>query len=176
MMFRALFTTTLSLSAWALALPALGQVPGGSGDLSSHVDIGVDPDSGQLVFGFTGIQEGTPLVLKDGNFIPSVPGGGGGFVNVQFTAEQDVAFRTASNAVASGFGFNSFSQFGTSTPQIAAEAVDFDPFFESAVQSSFILDPGDFFVLNGAGKSIDVHPFYFVASDDPDFIGRVRGR
>ena len=159
------------LVAAASAHPALGQ-PGSSNDLSAHVDIGVDSGTGQLVFGFSDIEPNTPIVLDV--YENSIPGGGGGFVNVLFSAEQDIAFRTASDTVATDFGFSSFGQFGQSTPQIAAEAVDFDPQFRSFVfPSALVINPGDALILNSAGNGIDFHPFYFVASNDPDFIGRV---
>jgi len=161
-----------AMAAAANTVPALGQVPGGPGDLASHVDIGVDPSTGQLATGFTGIDAGTPIVLD--LFQPSIPGGGGGFVNVLFSAEQDIAFRTASASVATDFGFDSFGQFGEGVPQIIAEAVEFDPLFRSFVfPSSFVAEAGDSLTLNSAGNGIDFHPFYFVASDDPGYIGRV---
>ena len=164
----------LTLAAVALAPPAFSQV-GGPGDLSPHIDIGVDAGTGQLVYGFTDFVAGTPIVLD--RYVTNLPtGSGGGFANVQFTPDQDIAFRTASASIASGFGFSSFGQFGQSTPSIAAEAVEFDPLFESYVfPDRFVTQPGDAFILNIAGAGIDFHPFYFVASDDPDYIGRVEG-
>ena len=152
----------------------LGQVPGGPGDLSPHIDIGVDADTGQLQLAFTDIEAGVPIVVD--NFLNSVPGGGGGFTNIPFSADQDVAYRTASSSIAADGGFSSFLDFGQSSPQIAVEAVELDPLFRAfAFPSSLIDEPGDSVILNAAGQFIDFHPTYFFPTDDPGFIGRAEG-
>ncbi|MEM7626871.1 MAG: PEP-CTERM sorting domain-containing protein [Planctomycetota bacterium] len=172
MKFRTLRTTVL-LAAVTIVFPALGQTPGGPGDLSPHIDVGVDADTGQLVFGFTDIEANTPIVID--NFVTTLPGGGGGFTNIPFTADQDIAFRTASDTIATDLGFTSFGQFGQGSPQIAAEAVELDPFFQAFAFPTFVDAPGESFILNVPGQFIDFHPTYILATGDADFIGRVEG-
>ncbi|MEM1028122.1 MAG: PEP-CTERM sorting domain-containing protein [Planctomycetota bacterium] len=165
------FRIPVLLAALAITCPTLGQTPGGPGDNSPHVDIGVDASTGQLVFGYTDIEADTPIVID--NYLTTIPGGGGGFTNIPFTADQDIAFRSAGDEIAMDLGFSSFSDFGQSTPSIAAELVAFDPSFSAFAFPNVVNDPGESFVLNNPGQSLDFHPTYILGVNDPGFIGRI---
>ena len=141
---------------------------------SPHIDIGVDPATGQIQFGFADIAPRTPIVID--NFVTALPGGTGGFTSIPFDPARDVALRTASQATASELGFTSFAEFTGSTPQLRLEAVALDANFQAFVFGAPLLDaPGDGFTLNRPGQFIDFHPTYLVPAEDDRFIGRAEG-
>ncbi|MEM1108960.1 MAG: hypothetical protein AAGH99_09760 [Planctomycetota bacterium] len=161
----------IALSAASLiGFSASAQTPGGPGDLSPHIDIGVDASTGQLAFGYTDIEADTPIVID--LFFEFFPGPG--ISNFPFTADQDIALRTATDDIAAGLGFSSFGQFGQSSPAIGMEVLALDPDFRASDGTIPLVDsPGDSLILNQPGQFLDVHPIYFVATDDPGYIGRV---
>ncbi|WP_428386685.1 dockerin type I domain-containing protein [Mucisphaera sp.] len=166
---------TLALAATSLLITTAAQanVPGGPGDLSPHIDIGVFP-SGQLAVTFDEIDIDEAIVIK--TFTTFLPEGGSGFINLPFTRDQDIAFRTASPASADAGGFQTFAQFGIAHPQIAFEAVTLDPLFEAFAFGQDLLDqPGDQLVLNTPGNGLDFHPTYILRTNTQDFVGRVEG-
>ena len=158
-------------TASALLTASVAAQPGTASDLSPHIDLGVNSDTGQVAFAYTGINADTPIVID--LFTQGLPGGGGGFVSVPFSRTEDLAYRTASQSIAADAGFTTFSAFSGSSPQVLLEAVALDPLFQAFVFGSSAVDaPGDGLVLNAPGQSIDVHPTYIVGPVERTFIGR----